>query len=176
MTKAFERKLNEYLHKTDLEQILTEFGTMARKRKHYNKREFMAICLWKSSRQKNNYKINSQEDIRSITRDAFRNSVEKDRIKTLCKLKGVGVPVASALLTFYNPQKYAIIDIRCVEILFENGEINWTRISPGSWVKYLDTVTKLAKHFKLTPRKFEKVLFAYHRASQMEEDYKNVYK
>jgi hypothetical protein len=135
VTKAFERKLIEYLHKTDLDQILNEFGTMARKRGYYNKREFMAICLWKSSRQKNNYKTNSQEDIRSITRNAFRATDEQERIKTLCKLKGVGVPVASALLTIYNPQKYAIIDIRCVEILFENGEIEWTRISSGSWVK-----------------------------------------
>ena len=74
-------------------------------------REFVSIGEWKTERQKRRYRNNSKDDVENTTREAFE-ATDKDRIKILCKLKGVGIPVASAILTVVYPKEYCIIDYR----------------------------------------------------------------
>lgn len=61
---------------------------------------------------KANVKINDAEkNIKVYTKEAFDNKKElEEKIASLMKIKGVGFPVASAILAFRFPDEYAIID------------------------------------------------------------------
>jgi hypothetical protein len=81
------------------------------KRGYLLKEEFVGICIWKTERQKKRYLENSDKYVKKITKEAF-GAPEKDRVKILDRLEGVGVPVASAILTVVFPETYCIIDYR----------------------------------------------------------------
>ena len=95
----------------------------------------------------------------------------------LCSLSGVGIPTASAILTVIYPQKYAIIDIRCLEILkiVYKYDIS-TFHSEKNWVKYLEIMRALAKENKIAPRELDKAFFSMHREKLEEKNYSNLYK
>jgi thermostable 8-oxoguanine DNA glycosylase len=175
MKKEFLANVKRYIPQYNIERILLDYGKQAKKRGYYKRGEFMRICLWKSSRQKRKYKSNSEKKIKDITKEAFLLIDERARMEKLCKLKGVGIPVASALLTFHSINKYALIDVRCIKELQTQNLISWSCITYNSWVNYIQLLQRLSKGLKITPRKFEKGLFAYHREKQIGMNFQNVY-
>lgn len=64
---------------------------------------------------------------------------------------------------FYNPSKYAVIDIRVWQQLYNNKYVstnpNGQGFSLEEWVEYLRVIRSIAKELKLTVRKVEKRLF-----------------
>jgi thermostable 8-oxoguanine DNA glycosylase len=98
--------------------------------------EFDEILKWKLgvqySRQQNARKVNTEEIIRSITGLAL-NICHPDidyelelRIGILSSIRGVGVPVASAILALIYPDKYGVIDFRVWRQIFGNEATNFT--------------------------------------------------
>src|SRR3989344_3207992 len=83
----------------------------ANRRGYLTKEEFLAVCMWKSPRPKKRYLENTEEEIKSITKKALSTKFEKRKIELLTKLRGVSIPVASAILTIANSKDYGIIDI-----------------------------------------------------------------
>jgi len=83
--------------------------------------------------------------------------------------------MASAILTIVFPDKYAVIDIRCMEMLGKLKFLLKKTISLNAWTKYLDIIRALATDNNLTPREVDKILFAMHRESLEQENYKNLY-
>jgi len=84
--------------------------------------EFLKLALCKSPRPKPHYLKNKPKDVENITRKAFklaRKDPENlhDIISTLKELKGVSVPVASYILTAWNPKDYGTYDFRMKKIL-----------------------------------------------------------
>lgn len=77
------------------------------------KEEFISICEWKTRRQRNRYQENSEEDIRNITAAviSIHPNIE-EQIDNLIQLNGVGVPVASAILTVIFPEDYCVLVYR----------------------------------------------------------------
>src|SRR5665213_3547035 len=171
MTPNFTKQLKGHIQNHDLETILAGYGKAAWKRGYYNRREFIRICLWKTGQQKQSYLSLAERDIIRVTGEAFKISDERDRIEKLCELKGVGIPVASALLTFYDPENYAIIDRPCTEVLEEQGVIEWRRISSDTWVDYLTRIRNLSVKLKTTPSRVVQGLYAFHRESQMQREF-----
>lgn len=136
--------------------------------------EFYMIYMWKSARPKNKY-LKNRTIIEKITKEAFLESDELMKMEKLCQLDGVGIPTASALLTIVFPDKYAVIDIRCIEMLqFLNVDIKKT-ITPKNRLKYLDIMRNRAKENELTPRELDKVFFAMHRERLEDTNYRNLY-
>jgi len=130
--------------------------------------------MWKSARQKPNY-IKNKTTIESITKESFLINDERLKMEKLCSLKGVAIPTASAMLTIPFPDKYAVIDIRCIEMLQKlECSINKT-MTINNWVKYLDIMRGLAKNNNTTPRDIDKALFAMHREWLDGQNYKNLY-
>src|SRR5271157_6500772 len=75
-----------------------------------------AIVHWKSPRRMALLDINTDEEIGDSLRfasDPF--TPERSAVEVLGKLHGVGVPVASAILTAIKPEKYTVIDFRALE-------------------------------------------------------------
>lgn len=142
------------------------------------KEEFISICEWKTPRQRNRYKTNSDEDIQNITSNVISEhlNIEK-QIPTLTQLDGVGVPVASAVLTVIFPEDYCVLDYRAWRaLLWEISEPFSFRdysefsgimdnfrsyASLDSYKQYLEKIRTLSRQNQMTPRKIEMALWMY---------------
>jgi hypothetical protein len=141
-----------------------------RRRGHLTKREFLAICRWKSPRAIRHYLKNSPARIRRQSAAALAARSERARFEALTALDGVGAPMASAILTLTNPRRYGVIDIRVWQLLFDLGSV---RTKPGGvgftfgdWHLYLTELRHHAKQLGVSVRAVEYSLFLYHRRVQ----------
>jgi len=165
----------KYLALYDQENYLfNHLGPAIKKRGFIKFDEFYKICMWKSARQKPKY-IKNKNTVEKLTRTAFQLK-EDEKMKMLCKLKGVGIPTASALLAIVYPKKYPIIDVRCVYMLKELRENINKSITINNWLKYLRIMRNIAKENMITPRELDKVLFAMHKEKLEADGFKNLYK
>lgn len=141
-----------------------------RKNKVLTKEEFLRICRWKSPRAIHHYKQNSPSLIRKLTREAFTTRSEQRKIKCLTSLRGVSIPMASAILTLVNPKRYGVIDIRVWQLLFALESV---RKNPKGinftfkhWYHYLRKLRYHAKEYKVPVRAIERTLFICHKKFQ----------
>jgi thermostable 8-oxoguanine DNA glycosylase len=188
VNKSFggERQKNKFMIINDLEKYIALYdterylfdvvGPKTKKRGYLIFDDFYKICMWKSARQKQRY-IKNKQKIGKITKKALIKKDEKEKIKILCDgLEGVGIPTASAILTVVFPQKYAIIDVRCLGVLREKFNIKISKyITVNSWLKYLSLMREISKENNITPRELDMVLFAMHRELLENKDYRNLY-
>jgi hypothetical protein len=94
--------------------------------------ELEEILAWKLGQQMGRQRAlrtaNTDEIIQAITGLALTiHHQDKDyelelRVNLLCALRGVGVPVASAVLALVFPDEYAVIDYRVWRQLFDEGK------------------------------------------------------
>jgi hypothetical protein len=75
------------------------------------------IVRWKSPRVVHHLKENPPEVIGAALDVAVHNSNLRDALSALQGLKGVGLPMASAILTAIYPDRYTVIDFRALEAL-----------------------------------------------------------
>jgi len=93
----------------------------------------------------------------------------------LRKLYGVDFPTASAILTIVFPDKYAVIDIRCIQMLNELGISIRKTIIINRWLEYLKIMRKLANENNVTPRQIDQALFSMHRERLEKDNFRNLY-
>ena len=108
---------------------------------------------------------NRSEDVREITRMAFVADLTEDvRIRVLCALRGIGVPVASAVLAWTFPEKWPVIDRRAWASLAAFGLVQVRSkerpFSAVEWLKYVGVVKSLAEKLNWTPQKVDFWLYA----------------
>lgn len=113
--------------------------------------EFEEILKWKlrgqHGRQKELRRKNTEVIIREVTRTALSIELEDEEYETelkiglLCTLKGVAVPVASAVLALIYPNKYCVIDFRGWRQMF--GERKDTFLI-SDYKRYLSEVRRIA--------------------------------
>ena len=157
----FIERLDFYIESYDVEKRLYEEGKEWRKKGYLTKDEFMQIC-------------NDATLVKKITQEAFAESDEKKKIEKLTELKGVRIPVASAILSVTDSDNYPIIDERCMQALKTLYKIEWKVITSNSWLNYLDFIRKLAREHNKTAREIEKGLFAFNRM-ELDKDLTNLY-
>jgi hypothetical protein len=135
--------------------------------------QFWRMCCWKEPRQRKRryWQANSEEDVQAISRATFVTADEDERMALLDSLKGVGVPVASAILTLTDPARYGVIDIRVWQVLHLYDEVAHTPegvgLGRGHWGEYLPILRRYAADLGVTVRGVERALFAYHRENQV---------
>jgi len=171
----FEKNLENYIDLFDVEKNLFKNGIFWKEKGFLKKSEFLQICLWKSRRPKKWYEQNSEKEIEEITKKAFNESNEENKIEYLTKLVGVSIPTASAILSVTDAKNYPIIDMRCVETLKDLKLIHWETINTKNWLEYLSIVRKLAEKHSKDAREIEKGLFSYNRI-KLDEINRNLYK
>ena len=102
------------------------------------------IVRWKSARSEWHIRKNTSSQITNAldaaATVASSNSDENlvEALNALQKLKGVGIPVASAILTAINPERYTIIDFRALEAL------DYPRQDENFYIAYLNYCRDLA--------------------------------
>lgn len=133
--------------------------------------EFNEILRWKLGnqykRREKRRKSNTDALIRLITQTAFEVSHPDEdyetelRIKILCTLRGVGVPVASAILALVLPEKYAVIDFRVWRQLFGEEKSYFT---VSDYKRYLREVRRLARELGWSVQEVDLAIWAYDKA------------
>ena len=85
---------------------------------NYSRDNLQTIFRWKTGgRGISRLKRNTDEEIADALQLAVRAAADRSAVAVLCGLNGVEVPVASAILTAINPEKFTIIDFRALDTL-----------------------------------------------------------
>src|SRR6266545_2154402 len=95
----------------------------ARRRGWLTREEFLAMCRWKSPRATRHYRLNPPGEVRAASRAALATRSERRRLELLTNLRGVNVPLASAILTLMYPRRYGVLDIRAWQLLHALGVV-----------------------------------------------------
>jgi hypothetical protein len=141
-----------------------------RSRGEFTRAEFLRMCRWKSARAMPHYARNSAIRIRRVSRLTLATRSERRRIELLTSLRGVSVPIASAILTLIDPRRYGVLDIRVWQLLFALEAVGW---KPGGraftardWLCYLTQLRDQARRLGVSVRAVEYTLFQCHRRLQ----------
>lgn len=153
-------------------ELKAHFALVRRERHppHLTAEEFDRILRWKLrgqyGRQQEMRKINTENVIRVVTGAALSISHCNEyyetelRVSILCSLRGVGVPVASAVLALVFPEKYAVIDFRGWRQVF--GEDRRT-FSISDYQRYLQEVERLAIELGWPVQEVDLAIWEYDR-------------
>jgi hypothetical protein len=136
----------------------------------FSRAEFLVMCRWKSPRAAPQYERNPAARVREASRAALRAGIERRRIEALTRLRGVSVPVASAILTLIDPRRYGVLDIRVWQLLERLGAVagnpRGRGFTVGHWEQYLRVLRRQAWRLRAPVRAVEYTLFCCHRALQ----------
>jgi hypothetical protein len=130
--------------------------------------EFDEILKWKLGtqygRRQDQRKLNTDDVIRAVTTAALNiTHVDRDyelelRVNLLWSLRGVGVPVASAVLAVAFPETYAIIDYRVWRQVFgEDG----SGFNTNDYKRYMREIWRLADELGWLPQEVDFAIWKY---------------
>ena len=129
--------------------------------------EFFAIIIWKRNASKT--KIikgirKNKRTIREITLKISEVKTREQRLDALLspKIPGIGIAIASAILTVCYPNDFTIADYRACTSLKDFGEevSGNPTASTSAYFEYLDKCKKLAHRYNLSLRNFDRILWA----------------
>ncbi len=109
--------------------------------------ELLRISQWKlqSGRNDSNIKTNSSEAVTQQLQTAIDSPTDADAIEALTELSGIGVPMASTVLTVAKPSHYAIIDYRAFRgLVGANPEI----ANPHEYGEYAEFLEHFRTYLK----------------------------
>jgi len=164
---------NEYPDTAPLIASLSHIRTTG----YFTRSEFLPMCKWKEPRERRrqNWESNTEDGVRALSAQAFGAPDEARRILHLCRLRGVGIAVASAFLALTDPERYGVIDIRVWQLLALYQEVDYDldgrNLQVLHWLDYLDKIRLWADELKVTVRTIERTLFQHHRDIQTERLY-----
>lgn len=105
------------------------------------------IVRWKSERVVHYLADNSDEDIRKALSIAISPDISDfHAVTALTKLRGIGVPVASAILTWIFPDRYTVLDFHALEAL------GYAQQDAAFYVGYLAFCRRLADSGIIKPQ------------------------
>jgi len=157
--------MKNYIKEYKLEkQLFGEISKNFRKNKTLSEEEFFKIIIWKSNRVKGKVLVGirkSRKSVKQIMREVYNVKTQEEKIKILINIKGIGLPIASAILTVCYPEKFTVLDYRVWDILFRDKRVK-SKSVPNTISRYLDYVRvckNYAKELKLSLRDFDKAMW-----------------
>ena len=157
--------MKKYLKEYDLEkQLFGKINRNFRENRTLSDEEFFKIIIWKSNRVKGKVLEGirkSKKSVKQIMRDVYNVKIPEEKIKILTSIKGIGLPIASAILTVCYPNKFTILDYRVWDILFKDKKVK-SKNPPKTISEYLDYVDickNYAKKLKLSLRDFDRAMW-----------------
>ena|SRR3989344_8705441 len=129
--------------------------------------EFFAIVIWKSNRSKTkvlNGIKSAGQSIREITTNIYYEDNKERKVEILTKIDGIGIPVASAILSVCYPNDFIISDYRALstlnKLLGKETLVNLSNSVPR-YLEYLDLCKKVADEKGLNLRDLDVCLWGY---------------
>ncbi len=171
MMEINKKNILEYEKKYDADYkpedmlVEEEMKRLLKKQRYLRQKELVEIGGWKSKRPLRHYRSEENDDltVQEITKFSFNTKSEKARIGCLLALKGVSWPVASAILHFAFPTKYAIMDFR---VIWSLGWAKPPSYNFSFWQKYCKRMGGISKTNNLPIRTVEKALWKYSKEQQ----------
>lgn len=163
----------------DSDEALALVGKLrpVRVRGYLTPSELEAVCRWKAPRVIRHIKANSRALVEGATKRALGTRSERQRLDALLELRGVGVPMASALLMLVDPQRYGVIDIRVWQMLHAIGAVKTKPSGVGfrfqHWYLYLSIIRHVSKKLGVRARDVEWALFRAHEHYQATNLYRS---
>ena len=117
----------------------------------YSRSTLEIVCRWKSDRRIALLSTNTDLEIeRALTRAISADDI-KDAVHSLTALHGVGVKMASAILTAIDPERYTVLDFRALDALGldDNDDLDF-------YVLYVGACRRLACTYEVTLRTFDR--------------------
>ncbi len=146
------------------EQLRAKF----RQQKHATADDLRDLLKWKFAempgrlkRELNLLSTVSPEAVKDATKMAFALTDDSERLRQLRRIKGVGVAVASVILSFYDPENYGIIDIHSWRELFGKEQNN--SFNESDFLRFTEALRRLARVHGVFARDVEKALFRKNR-------------
>ena len=144
-------------------KISRDFGS----RHRLTKEELLRIILFKAERSKSNFKRDLSNKAKEVSRmlravrDAKGDTEIKPKIDALCKIDGIGLGLASAILAACYPRKFTIMDRRVWKGIF--GDKALTTSAEG-YLRYNRRCLQKAKGLRLSLRDFDRMCWgrSYH--------------
>ncbi|MEV4119970.1 hypothetical protein [Micromonospora sp. NPDC049645] len=136
--------------------VFGRVGPAVAERGYYNRDDLLDVVRWKSPRSTTYIGRNSDSDIKELTRIALA-APERLQHRVLCLLEGVGVPIASALLTVWEPSIFTVIDYRAIETLRAQGELD----REPDYTHYLQVCAALTKRVGTDLRTLDRALWQW---------------
>jgi len=110
------------------------------------------VYRWKSHRRMDLFVQNTDEEIaEELTNAIAAKTNPREAVESLTRLKGVGVKIASAILTSMFPELYTVCDFRASEALGVDD-----RNDVDFYVAYLHACRRIAKEYCVTLRNFDR--------------------
>lgn len=162
-------KFEKYLKYHFLEDYLfKEVNKNFQKNGYLTSEEFFAIVIWKSNRAKTNIHRGIKEgkkSIRAITSEVFQAKTPEQKFDILTSTSGIGIPMASAILTVCYPDYFTVVDYRACAALKNFGEegeeiVGNPTIKISTYFEYLNKCKKLAHKYNFSLRDFDRILWA----------------
>lgn len=105
---------------------------------------------------------NSEEVVKDATKAALSASDAAQAIEALTALHGVGVAVASSLLSWCRPERWPVIDRRACATLSQFRLLTVRRpLAPADYVRYDAIVSRLAIALAWSPQRVDRWLYAF---------------
>ena len=142
--------------------------------------ELQRISQWKlqSSRNHSNIQENTDETVTQQFQSAITAATDREAIDLLTELSGIGVPMASTMLTVAKPSHYAIIDYRAFrglagakpEIVDSQQYADYAEFlehfrtylkNPEAYEFYMNHVREIASAEDLSVRQVDMALWAF---------------
>ena len=144
-----------------------EIGDKIRADNEFGLETLKEIVEWKFKtvpsrivRINNLLKQSNDKDIREVTRWVLPLGIRHDnnKITALRKIKGIGVSLASTILTFYNPHNYCVYDIHVMREMY--GELpKYPFTQNKHYLRLLQDLREESTKLNLNVRTIEKALF-----------------
>jgi len=161
----------------DLERYLFEsVSPRFRRDGTLNARGFFAIIVWKSNRTKTKIAKGLRHAGTMPEELLHRVSAEGDRLRQvqiLTSVKGIGLPMASAILTVCYPDEFTVLDYRAWKTLRQMSVPGLPAGKPTSaraYLQYCEACRQLAKRVGVSLRDLDRAL----SAKSWEEDLINL--
>lgn len=160
LSKAFERAPNAPT------QLLARLQTP---RRHYlTKAEICEIALVKlkgvagSKTTRKNIDANTDELVLQATTAALLTDDAKTAIDELLRLRGIGVAVASSVLSWCKPERWSVIDRRaCATLVQFDLMTKRNQLRTGDYVRYDEVTSRLARTLEWSPQRVDRWLYAF---------------
>lgn len=150
-------------------------------RTHLSRSELLEISLTKlfgaqrTAVTKRNISKNTDCDIKKFSSDAFNACDDLSAIQSITNLKGVGVPVGSALLAWCFPHRWPVIDRHAWGALHDFGLVEpMARRSqsprPRDYVTFCGIIRPIAQETGRSPQQIDTWLFSFRKCGLQPSD------
>ena len=128
--------------------------------------DFFAIVAWKSNRSKTKIRNGIEAAGRSVaglTQEVNESPSPVAKLESLLQVRGIGLPIASAILSVCYPQDYTVLDYRAWDTAQKmdlNGLPSHYPRNPGGYLQYCKACSRFARRAGISLRDLDRALWA----------------